>query len=75
MSPRSFDVYKREAQKLYALADALPFGQIRNEFIDIARQYEHLARHAETVEQRTTTQLPDERESLPVGRRSLVPER
>ncbi len=52
-------LYRDEARKLYALADAFPFGEMRNEFIDIARQYEALARHAEITESRTTTEMSE----------------
>ena len=51
-------LYRDEAQKLYALADAFPFGEVRNEFVEIARQYEALACHAEASEKRTTTDVP-----------------
>jgi len=50
--------YRAEAQKLYALADAFSFGEVRNEFLEIARQYEALAHHAELTERRTTTDGP-----------------
>ena len=73
MAPPSSDVYRREAQKLYALADTFPLGQVRNEFIEIARQYEALAGHAKATEKRTTTELSDE--SAPAVRTGLVPER
>ena len=72
-SSLSSDVYRREARKLYTLADTLPFGQIRNELIEIARQYEFLARHAAASEKRTTTDLPDAPE--PPAAAGLVPER
>lgn len=66
-------LYRDEAQKLYALADAFPFGEVRNEFIDIARQYEALACHAEVTEKRTTTELP--RVTSGVVPFRLIPER
>ena len=68
----SSDLYRREAQRLYTLADALPLGQVRNEFIEIARRYEALARHAEAMESRTTAKLPDEIALVPVR---FAPER
>lgn len=52
MTPYS-RLYRDEAQKLYALADAFPFGEVRNEFLELARQYEALARHADLTERRT----------------------
>jgi hypothetical protein len=51
-------LYRNEAQKLYALADSFPLGVARNEFIEIARQYEALAQHAEITEKRTSTDVP-----------------
>jgi hypothetical protein len=69
----SSEVYRREAKRLYDMAEAVPLGQVRNEFLDLARQYEALARHAEAQERRTTTDLPD----APglIARIGLVPER
>ncbi len=57
MTPYS-KLYRAEAQKLYALAHEFPFGDVRSEFVDIARQYEALARHAEATESRTTADCP-----------------
>ncbi|HTY70251.1 MAG TPA: hypothetical protein VMH36_26600 [Alphaproteobacteria bacterium] len=57
MTPYS-KLYRAEAQKLYALADEFSFGDVRSEFLDLARQYEALARHAEATESRTTTECP-----------------
>ena len=57
MTPYS-KLYRAEAQKLYALADEFPFGGVRSEFLDIARQYEALACHAEATESRTTAEYP-----------------
>lgn len=69
----SSDVYRREAKRLYDMAEAVPFGHVRNEFLDLARQYEALARHAEAQERRTTTDVLD----APglTARVGLVPER
>jgi hypothetical protein len=66
-------LYRDEAQKLYALAEAFPLGEVRNEFIDLARQYEALAQHAEVTERRTTTELPQVAPSVVPFR--LIPER
>lgn len=64
-------VYRHEAKRLYDAAEGVPLGQVRNEFLELARQYEALARHAEAHERRTTTELP-EAPGLPIG---IVPER
>ena len=69
---RPSDAYRREAKRLYSLAESAPFGQIRNEFIDLARQYEALARHADRQQRRTTTELRDPPLIAAAG---LVPER
>ncbi len=67
------EVYRHEAQRLYALAETLPFGSVRNELIELARQYEALVRHCELMESRTTTKSPEPR-TMAVSIR-LVPER
>ncbi len=72
MTPYS-KLYRDEARKLYALADAFPFGDVRNEFIDIASQYEALARHAEISERRTTTETSETSPAVVSFR--LAPER
>lgn len=72
MTPYS-RLYRDEAQKLYALADAFPFGEVRNEFIELACQYEALARHAELTERRTCAE-PTEASTNVVPFR-LIPER
>ena len=65
----SSEAYRREAQHLFELAAALPFGLVRNEFVGIASQYEALARHAESMERRTATDLPDATPPMPSIRR------
>lgn len=69
----SSEAYRREAQRLYDFAGSLPLGDVRNGFLEIARQYESLAHHAEAMESRTTTDMRDS--ATPVAPVGLVPER
>lgn len=69
----SSEDYRREARRLYDIAGSLPFGDVRNGFLELARQYDALAHHAEAMEGRTTTALRDG--MAPIGPISLVPER
>ncbi len=45
-------VYRQEAARLYGLAEKFVFDDLRQEFLQIARQYEALANRAADIESR-----------------------
>jgi hypothetical protein len=50
--PSHAELYRREAMRLYGLADAAMFAEVRHDLVRIARQYELLARRTGTTKHR-----------------------
>ncbi len=48
------EIYKREAERLYAMADSFTYYAVRESFLRIARQYDTLARRAAASARRTS---------------------
>ena len=46
------DIYRREAERLRAMAESRSFQSVRRSFLEMASRYETLARQTESVEAR-----------------------
>lgn len=46
------EIYEREAERLYSMADAFAYYAVRDAFLRMARQYEVLARRATAAARR-----------------------
>lgn len=43
------EVYRREAERLRSMAEAMTYEHVRDGFLDMARQYEVMAEQAESI--------------------------
>lgn len=43
------EIFRREAERLHSMADSFTYYAVRDAFLDIAAQYETLARRAASV--------------------------
>jgi hypothetical protein len=46
------EIYRREAERLRAMAETRGFGSVRRSFLEMANRYEAMARQTEGVESR-----------------------
>jgi hypothetical protein len=43
------EVYRREAERLQSMADAMTYGHVRDGFLEMARRYDVMAEQAENI--------------------------